>query len=91
MEGQTILGGAGGVRGEVLVEDFDGGGVAGGVDGRHVEGRLVLAVDQVVCVIHSAVLGSGAESATAKELIRRSKWHNICSSISACFICLDLA
>ena len=38
-----------------------GGGVASGRAGRHVEGRLVLAIDQVVGIVHpDAVLGDRA-------------------------------
>ena len=48
------------------MEDVNGGGVAGGFDGCHVEGRLALTVDQVVCVIHPAILGGGTGSATAR-------------------------
>ena len=58
MEGETVLGGKRGVGRKVLVEDPDGGGVASGRAGRHVERRLVLAVDQVVGVVHpDAILG----------------------------------
>ena len=58
MEGETVLGGKRGVGRKVLVEDPDGSGVASGRAGRHVERRLVLAVDQVVGVVHpDAILG----------------------------------
>ena len=66
MERETVLRGVARVGGKVLVEDVDGGGVARGCAGRHVEGRLALAVDQVVRVIHPAILGGGTGSATVR-------------------------
>ena len=69
MEGETILSGAGGMGGEVLVEDVDSGGVAHGSAGRHMEGRLALTVDQVVCVVHPAVFGGGTGSATKRSYV----------------------